>query len=178
MESQTKRALVKAGDYEREFSARPFEVYRIKDAPESYVAALNRRPVLLPLKGWMQKAYTWFRLGDLNVTPVFADDLSPEEKALFVPAGNAPMRSLPDAALNNAEAPGLKAALRHEKIVVTGAKPGMPLLVKTSYHPGWKASGGERIYLAGPGLYAAFSQVFGPDPGIRPHKVGLDRKKS
>lgn len=156
METETKRALAAAPDYEREFSARPFEVYGIKDAPKSYVTALDRRPVLLPLEGWMQKAYTWFRLGDLDVTPVFAGGLSLEEKTLFAPAGDAPMRSLPEVALKNAEAPALKATLLHEKIVVTGARPGMPLLVKASYHPGWKASGGERIYLAGPGFMLLF----------------------
>ncbi|MBI9075609.1 MAG: tetratricopeptide repeat protein [Desulfatibacillum sp.] len=155
-ESPIKQALEHNPDFFLEFMAPPYAVYGLEKAPRSYVAALQYKPVLLPLEGWMQKAYAWFRLGDLEVTPVFADHLSREEQSWFIPAGDAAMRSLPSVSLPESPSPAPRATMLHEKIAITGAQPGRPLLVKASYHPGWKASGGEKIFLAGPGFMLLF----------------------
>ena len=159
VESATKKALENNPDFFLEYMAPPYVVYGIDKAPGSYVTALDYQPVLLPLQGWMQKAYTWFRLGNLEITPVFADDLTQEEKSWFVPVGNAPMQSLPQIQTHKPDAPAPHAAMLHEKIVITGADPGKPVLVKSSYHPGWKSSGGERIFLAGPGFMLLFPKT-------------------
>jgi len=37
-----------------------------------------------------------------------------------------------------------------DRITVTGCRPGHPVLIRISYHPRWKATTGERVWLAAP----------------------------
>ena len=167
-EQATKLAIDESDLFILEFMHSPYRVYGIENSPRSYVEQLEFQPVLLGLEDWMHKAYKWFRLGDLNVVPVFADEVQDREKQYFVPGEEADMGALPAVSTGRTSAPAPKAVMGRNRISVTGAAPGRPLLVKASYHPGWRSSGGERIYLAGPGFMliiprsADFDLTYGP----------------
>ena len=43
-----------------------------------------------------------------------------------------------------------------DRITITGCRPGIPVLVRISYHPRWKALTGEKVWLAGPSFMLVF----------------------
>src|SRR5262249_58381632 len=76
------------------------------------------------------------------------------ERALFVDASDdlpaeMPVREIgPPAALHE--------TMEQERITIDGATPGQPVLIRISYHPRWKATTGERVWLAGPSFMLVF----------------------
>ena len=69
------------------------------------------------------------------------------------------------------EPPAIRERLEAERITIRGCRPGHPVLIRVSYHPRWKALGGEHVYLAGPSMMLVFPRseevvlVFGT-PGV------------
>jgi len=53
----------------------------------------------------------------------------------------------------------LKETVREEEIVIEGASPGKPLLIKVSYHPNWKVDGADRVYLASPAFMLIYPET-------------------
>src|SRR5439155_1137695 len=98
---------------------------------------------------WKSAAYRWFksaRPGD--PVPVFAESVSEEEKRAFSIAYTQLPRQLPRQPLP--ESPALQERMETDRITVTGCRPGHPVLIRISYHPRWKATTGERVWLAAP----------------------------
>src|SRR5439155_1535215 len=46
--------------------------------------------------------------------------------------------------------PALQERMETDRITVTGCRPGHPVLIRISYHPRWKVTTGERVWLAAP----------------------------
>jgi tetratricopeptide (TPR) repeat protein len=164
-EAETKAALARDARFLPVHDAGPYRVYALSGADGAYVETLKNRPVLLPRKNFRENAYTWFRTGDLSVIPVFEDGLSEDEKAQFLPATvpegslaekTAAIRNFPAIPVTKAGTGNPRSTLSSEEISISGAAPGVPLLVKVSYHPGWRVRGAKRIYLAGPGFMLIF----------------------
>ncbi len=53
--------------------------------------------------------------------------------------------------------------IRDEEIIIKTSDPGVPLLIKGSYHPNWKVEGADRIYLVSP----SFMLVYPNRPDVR-----------
>jgi hypothetical protein len=121
---------------------------------------------------WKVPAYRWFRSARADdVVPVFTDHASPEDRALFA----AVTEGLPDAWTRAplAEPPPVSEEMpAPDRIVVTGTRPGHPVLIRVSYHPRWQALTGEKIWLAGPSFMLVFPKgervelAFGDGPPV------------
>src|SRR5207249_7676179 len=55
-----------------------------------------------------------------------------------------------------AEPPALHEEMGTDRITVSGCRPGHPVLMRISYHPRWKATTGERVWLAAPSFMLVF----------------------
>jgi tetratricopeptide (TPR) repeat protein len=152
-----KAAAAKEPGLEREAVIGPYELYRVRDNDGRYAIPLARAPMLIQGDGWKEMAYRWFKhAGPDDVVPVFAaaDTVSPDERARFAGASDdlpatAPVREL-------GPLPALRETMEPERITVEGCTPGHPVLIRISYHPRWRATTGERVWLAGPSFMLVF----------------------
>jgi hypothetical protein len=142
----------------REASFGPYEVYRVAGNDGRYAVPLESAPVLIRARDrqtWKQAAYQWFkRAAPGDPVPVFAEDASAEEEAVFAAAFDEPPRELPREIL--ADPPRLTERFETNRLTITGCRPGHPVLVRISYHPRWRAVTGERIWLAAPSFMLVF----------------------
>jgi len=146
---QAKDAVAKHPGLELEKRIGQYEIYRLKDNDGRYAVPLALAPALVVTPDWKSAAYRWFksaRPGD--PVPVFAESVSEEEKRAFSIAYTQLPRELPRQPLP--EPPALQERMETDRITVTGCRPGHPVLIRISYHPRWKATTGERVWLAAP----------------------------
>ncbi|MGH8508656.1 MAG: 6-pyruvoyl-tetrahydropterin synthase-related protein, partial [Gammaproteobacteria bacterium] len=130
---EAKQAAARHPGLAREISAGPYQIHRIVAADGRYAVPLTERPRVLPLRGWKEAAYRWFkRAKTLEPVPVFTD------RRLAVDLLSTP--------------PDLVEEIDRERIVVRGCRPGHPILIRIGYHPRWRVTGAETIHLAGPGF--------------------------
>ena len=153
---RAKAAAAKHPGLERIATQGLYEIYRVRDSDPRYVVPLADAPHLVLGEGWKESAYLWFRgakPGD--VVPVFAEHASPEEELHFAGVSHA----LPETFERRpvAASPELREEMpAPDRLVVTGARPGSPILIRISYHPRWRATTGEKIWLAGPSFMLVF----------------------
>ena len=152
-----KAAAAKEPGLEREAVIGPYELYRVRDNDGRYAIPLARAPMLVFAADWKASSYQWFkRAGPDDVVPVFAraDAVSPEEHAQFAGVSNELPAEMPVRELG--ALPSLRETVDPERITIEGCTPGHPILVRISYHPRWKATTGERVWLAGPSFMLVF----------------------
>lgn len=161
---------------EREVSIGDYDVYRVRDNDGRYVVPLDTAPVLVRTERWKEAAYQWFkraRPGD--PVPVLATDGPLEEGAEFAAVlaklpTEVPRRALP-------APPELREELDTDRVVVTGTRPGHPILIRISYHPRWEAVTGEQVWLAAPNFMLVFPRGdrvelrFGSGPALKAGRV-------
>src|SRR5262249_32131963 len=147
-----KTAVAGRTDIEKETTIGPFEIYRLKDNADRYVIPLTLAPVLVRTPDWKATAYRWFKpAGPDDPTPRVVDHVGDVDRvdraacaAVVDDANDLPRKPVDSVPTLAEEMPA------PDRIVVTGAKPGHPILIRISYHPRWRALTGERIWLAGP----------------------------
>jgi len=164
-EPETKKALRASPEFRFEYGAGPYEVYALKAEAGAYVTPVGFRPVLVSGGDWRRIFYRWFRLGDLDVPLVFTDRAGEKELRRF---HRAAAETLDVQDLPREPIPGggmLKETVSEEEILIEGAAPGTPLMVKVSYHPNWQVEGADRIYLASP----AFMLIYPESSKVRLH---------
>lgn len=164
----------------------PYAVYRLSENQDRYAVTPRFWPVLVQTRRPQELAYLWFRFTSLEVPLVFVERIGPEDRARF------PLRRLDSgrqddpllAELRQDFLPRLPLAapqpqgeeIANERIHVRGARPGVPLWLKVSYHPAWRSLGGERLYRATPAFMLLFPEkaratlAFG---WAWPHRLGL-----
>jgi len=148
-----------------------WHIYEVADAPE--VSALDYEPVVVEGLGesqddWLPIASSWFQQGDLDVLyaldgpdgweRVQADPVPTDLRRLtdwlldqvgqyrfLDELPEAPRTRLPENTVSNIR-------LTEDEISFDVSRPGVPVLVKTSYFPNWTASGAGRIYRVAPNL--------------------------
>ena len=134
---EAKQAAARHPGLAREISAGPYEIHRIVAADGRYAVPLTEPPRVLPLRGWKEAAYRWFkRAKTLEPVPVFTD------RRLAVDTDRMLL----------ATPPALAEEIDRERIVVRGCRLGHPILIRIAYHPRWRVTGAEKIHLAGPGF--------------------------
>ncbi len=152
---QAKAAAEKHPGLEHEKTIGLYEIYRVKDNDGRYAVPLDVAPALIVTPQWKDVAYRWFkraRPGD--PLPVFAESASDEERRAFPMVYSELPRELPRRPL--AAPPALEERLETDRVTVTGCRPGHPVLIRVSYHPRWKTTTGERVWLAGPSFMLVF----------------------
>ena len=168
---------------EQEFP--PFSLFRVAGNSGAYAQVPRFRPVLVITKRPQAVAYHWYRFTDCQVPLILAQeppeglegrisavlrDSGRDGDPLFklIKSGGLPRKRM--APLRLAEKVG------RERIELEGLQKGLPVLIKVTYHPAWKALSGERIFRASPSFMMVFPEsdrlvlTFGP---ALPHKAGL-----
>lgn len=151
-----KAAAAKHPGLEKAATVGAYEIYRVRGNDPRYAIPLTAAPHLVVGGDWKDASYRWFRTATpADVVPVFAEHATPEEERLF--AGVTPDLSAPPERRELGPPPELREEMpAPDRIVITGARPGHPILVRISYHPRWHAVTGERIWLAGPSFMLVF----------------------
>lgn len=126
-----------------------YDIFAIEGSP-GYVSRLAARPVAVVTTDWKVAAYQWFKTARPDdPVPVWvarSADVAGQPFAVGEPS------AAPAAVAPRSSSGALQVSMTSERIVVTGARPGEPLLVRVSYHPRWQSTSGERVWLAGPGF--------------------------
>jgi hypothetical protein len=152
---QAKAAAAKRPDLVHEKTIGAYEIYRVKDNDGRYAVPLELAPSLVVAPTWKESAYRWFKTArPEDPVPVFATSASDEERRAFAAAFDHLPAELPRAPLPSP--PVLTERLETDRITVTGCRPGHPVLLRVSYHPRWRALGGERVWLVGPSFMLVF----------------------
>ena len=126
-----------------------YQIYHLKDADGRYAVPLAWKPTLVRDPQWKEASYTWFKqAGPDDPLPVFAHDVAPEERDQFA----ADVPTMPHELAREAlpPVPPLAEHVENERVTIDGATPGHPIVVRISYHPRWKATTGEHVWLVGP----------------------------
>lgn len=155
-ERKSRAAAWASPDFTPLFRQGPFEVFQVNGNTGSYVEYLKYKPALLQDKSFRKPFYSWFLKGDRDVFLVFDKTAGPVEKERFVLSGK------DGQVVGHIPLPPIvtpvKSRVREGEILISDAQPGRPLLVKVSYHPGWKAEGGEKIYPVSPGFMLVYPE--------------------
>jgi hypothetical protein len=169
--SQVKAAAEKHPGLEREAVFGQYEVWRVKENDGRYAIPLAVAPALVVTPDWKDTAYRWFkRARPEDPVPVFVDAASAEERAAFSLVYDGLPPEIPRQPLG--PPPPLVEQMETERITVSGCTPGHPVLIRISYHPRWKALGGERVWLAAPSFMLVFPKserlelVYGSGPPV------------
>jgi len=155
-EAETREAIKGFPGFEFRYRAGPYEIYELETGSKRYVEPLKYKPVLVTKGDWRRLFYKWFRLGDLAVPIVFKNEVEDGDKLRFHIMETPAVRKLPKESLQGY---GLvQETVREEEIVIEGASPGKPLMVKISYHPNWKVEGAGKIYLVSPAFMLIYPE--------------------
>jgi hypothetical protein len=168
-----KQAVAKHPGLERTAASGGYEIYRVKDNDGRYAVPLAVEPVLVVTPDWKDAAYRWFkRARPEDPVPVFVAEADDEARRTFgqvfsgLPS-QIPAKPLPPPPALHEEMP------TQERVVITGARPGQPILIRMSYHPRWRTTTGERVWLAAPSFMLVVPRgervelVFGDPPAVR-----------
>ncbi|HEX4979170.1 MAG TPA: 6-pyruvoyl-tetrahydropterin synthase-related protein [Acidimicrobiales bacterium] len=132
------RTLVSSGQSQQRF----WQVYEVDDAP--LVEPLDNMPVVVDegaagQDGWLDVAVDWYQDESRWAVPLAADGpgdwptVADPAAALARPAPREPLRAVDVADVE----------VDNDSIRFTVDRPGVPVLVKTSYFPNWKADGAD-----------------------------------
>ncbi|MHB2027172.1 MAG: 6-pyruvoyl-tetrahydropterin synthase-related protein [Elusimicrobiota bacterium] len=152
---EIKSALQKTPGYRLKFSAGPYSVYDVMGR-HRYVVPLKNEPVLYTgTRPWKEVSYIWFRTDALKdvflVFPVGSKARDAAEFPLRVSnLSKLPRRPVPGAA------PVKWEKISDDQIEFEPGALNRPYLVKFSYHPDWKVSGADKIYLVSPSFMLVY----------------------
>lgn len=149
----TSCALDYSADFEPQITFPPFRVYRLKDAPASYVTPLQYQPLRIPELHWRDVQYEWFRKSSLRTPLVVAGNDNPGGYWKKLPALEGSPGNMREVPLPYPGPDGIRAdtLFSDNRIQINTSVPGHPLWLKVSYHPSWRVSRGKaELYLASP----------------------------
>ncbi|KAB2966375.1 MAG: hypothetical protein F9K18_05715, partial [Thermoanaerobaculia bacterium] len=171
--SSLKAALRASGDFSLESEIPPYEVHRVRGNAGRYVIPLEHEPVRVASEDWKRDFYRWFKRPDADGVVLVASSRSEaRDRARFRLAFETLPARVPRIGLPASEVE-VEEEIDEHRIVIRTSRPGHPLLVRVSYHPRWRSTGGERIHLASPGFMLLFPETrevtleFGDPPLVR-----------
>jgi hypothetical protein len=152
--AEVKKAAAEHPGLVRQTAVGEYEIYRVRENVDRYVVPLETAPVLLETGQWKEAAYQWFKsAGPGDPIPVLALERASGTEGFAGVFTELPAE-LPRTSLG--PLPVLHEEVDTDRITVTGARPGHPILVRISYHPRWRAVTGERIWVAAPNFMLIF----------------------
>ncbi len=153
--NQLKKALAAFPEFKLEKTVGDYNIYRLTTNPGEYVSALRNEPVLFVTRNWRDIAYQWMaKPGLQDIFLVFKDRADAHDRRVFrqVVTDFSQIKAVP-----YTTAPAkVSSTLGNETIDIENAEPGRPLLIKVSYHPNWRVTGADRIYLVSPSFMLVF----------------------
>jgi hypothetical protein len=145
-----KAAAAAHAGLERQTRIGPYEIYRVRENDGRYAIPVPVEPTVVVTKQWKDDAYRWWkRARPEDATPVFVEEVDDEVRRTFGTVLDALPPELPRKPIP-APPPPLTEQMETDRITISGARPGHPILIRMSYHPRWQATTGERVWLAGP----------------------------
>ncbi|MDD4179896.1 MAG: 6-pyruvoyl-tetrahydropterin synthase-related protein, partial [Candidatus Margulisbacteria bacterium] len=146
---EVKKAIRSFPEFKLEKSVGNYNIYRLQSNNEGYVVPLKNKPVLFLAKDWRDIAYQWFARPELkDVFLVFKPRADEYDRKIF----NQTVSSL-DQVKPQAYPPkniSINSVIHNEAIEIETSQIGRPLLIKVSYHPNWKVSGADQVYMVSP----------------------------
>lgn len=149
-----KKAIRKADGYSLKQSFGPYELWQRNDGRYNYVTPLAYQPVIYDGGNWKEAAFNWFRETPLpDVHLLFR---SGEAIPLKLPtiAKNA-LANLPHTPIEVSQCQVKEKVGKNDLTFQTNCL-GLPHLIKISYHPNWRVSGADRIYLVSPSFMLVY----------------------
>jgi len=143
-------AAARPEQLEREATFGAYEIYRLKENDNRYAIPLAVKPALVLTGQWKEIAYQWFKWASPeDPVPVFATEADPKERQAFAVVADEIPHDIPRE--STGPLPPLHEEFADEEhLTITGARPGVPILIRIAYHPRWKVLTGERVWLAAP----------------------------
>ena len=147
----------------------PYFIYELTTNTNRYVVPLEFEPVLCETKDWKMASFRWFQTYGKNrgIHLVF-DPGGDIDRSRFKAAVDSFPPPTPDT-LSDEEVPSVllpripvgrtcivSEEIRNEEIIIKTSNPGVPLLIKVSFHPNWKVEGADRIYLISPSFMLVY----------------------
>ena len=133
---------------ERKGKAGPWEVFTTKEKPQ-YVEVIDKLPVVSLNPNWKDDFYQWLiRYNGEQPLMLYVGDSSKIDRKILEQA----LERIPIGGLQQDCQATTK--VDYQKVTFTTTCPGKLHLVKFSYHPSWKASTGDPLFLASPGMIA------------------------
>jgi hypothetical protein len=128
-------------------------VYRVKSNSGAYVEPLRIQPVTADIKDWRLKAYDWFLDPSENKPSVLF--LKHSERSIPAVAQYGSLEQVRKdgkwkSVAMSGVVPEVKSSILNDRIEISTSAPHWPLLVKASYHPGWKCKGADGPFLVSP----------------------------
>jgi hypothetical protein len=153
-----------------------YQIYRVKENADRYAIPVTTKPVLVRSDTWKETSYMWFKTATPeSVLPVFTTKVEPGDEQLFAAVSEGMPADMPRVDLG--PPPTLHEEMGNDRITITGAKPGYPILVRISYHPRWHALTGEKVWIGGPTFMLVFPKgervelMFGGSPVITAGRI-------
>ena len=128
----------------------PYSIYELTTNENRYVTPLKYEPILCETQNWKKTFFRWFsNYGKYEGVHLVLDSNSSIDKSRFKLAIDSSLfQSLPRIPIN--KPCDVNEEIRDEQIIIRTSVPGVPLLIKISYHPNWKVEGADMVYLASP----------------------------
>ncbi|MEA3254573.1 MAG: 6-pyruvoyl-tetrahydropterin synthase-related protein [Candidatus Altiarchaeota archaeon] len=153
---KAKKALDKNKEYRMVKKAGSYQVYELTTNENKYVIVPRYQPVLFKTNKWKNISYSWFRNLDLIDTPlVFVKEFSQDDLKRF----KSSTERLDGIVKTPTEVDcSVEEEILNEVIRIKTSCPGMPHIIRVSYHPNWKVEGADKVYLASPSFMLIFPE--------------------
>jgi hypothetical protein len=134
----------------------PYSIYELTTNENRYVTPLKYEPILCKTQNWKKTFFRWFRnYGKYEGVHLVFDSNSSTDRSRFKSAIDSSLfQSLPRIPVN--KPCDVSEEIKDEEIIIRTSVPGVPLLIKISYHPNWKVEGADMVYLASPSFMLIF----------------------
>lgn len=152
---QVKKAIKDYPEFKLEKKIGAYEIYRLLSNNDQYVEPLTNQPYLFETPDWRDISYQWFMRPDQeDVFLAFAGHGRESDRRLF----RYRTSDLHKVKVHPYPPNDIKVTSRlyPERIEIETSEIGHPLLIKISYHPNWRVTGAERIYMASPSFMLIF----------------------
>ena len=154
---RTREAFKQSSEAQFKKNFNGIEIYELKGGNQ-YAAPLKYQPVIFSTKDWKRLAYEWFRKPEILDVPLILNAVQAD--------GKGSLRGLPHASslkdIPKIPIPQIytvEAVLADEEIRIKTSQPGLPVLIKVSYHPNWRVEGAKKIFLASPSFMLVYPET-------------------
>jgi len=135
-----------------------YEIYEVTTCDGLYVLPLPIEPILYTGPDWRSDIYRWFRDFDVNdVVLVNPASVPLEDRSRFRAVAEE-ITGLPKIPVPSSRDCEVSFEILDEEIFFETTCPGIPHLVRATYHPKWRAEGAGGVYWASPAFMLVYPE--------------------
>jgi 6-pyruvoyl-tetrahydropterin synthase related domain len=152
---EAKRAVRNTAGFMLATAIGDYEIWSLDRERHRYVVPLKNEPVFIETAEWKELSYRWFTREDvLDTHLVFGPGASGRDKQPFKIESDS-IENLKRVPIDTRDC-RIRETILSDEIRIETNWIDKPLLIKMSYHPGWRVEGADRIYLASPSFMLIF----------------------